>query len=111
MSNNSIRHLNEKNFDQEILLYQGLALVDFWAEWCGPCKRISPIIDQIALENAGKLKVAKVDVDSNPVLAQRYGIQSIPSLLFFKNGKLVDQIVGAVPKSEIQNKIDQLSHT
>jgi len=111
VSNNSIRHLNEKNFDQEILLYQGLALVDFWAEWCGPCKRISPIIDQIALENAGKLKVAKVDVDSNPVLAQRYGIQSIPSLLFFKNGKLVDQIVGAVPKSEIQNKIDQLSHT
>ena len=111
MSNNSVSHLNEKNFDQEILLYQGLALVDFWAEWCGPCKRISPIIDQIALENAGKLKVAKVDVDSNPVLAQRYGIQSIPSLLFFKNGKLVDQIVGAVPKSEIQNKIDQLSHT
>ncbi len=111
MSNNSVSHLNEKNFDQEILLYQGLALVDFWAEWCGPCKRISPIIDQIALENAGKLKVAKVDVDRNPVLAQRYGIQSIPSLLFFKNGKLVDQIVGAVPKSEIQNKIDQLSHT
>jgi len=111
VSNNPVSHLNEKNFDQEILLYQGLALVDFWAEWCGPCKRISPIIDQIALENAGKLKVAKVDVDSNPVLAQRFGIQSIPSLLFFKNGKLVDQILGAVPKSEIQNKIDQLSHT
>jgi thioredoxin 1 len=109
MTNTLVLHLDSSNFDKEISSHQGLALVDFWAEWCGPCKRIAPVIDQLAQENAGKLKVAKVDVDNNPDLAGRYGIQSIPSLLFFKNGKLVDQILGAVPKSEIQNKINKLA--
>jgi thioredoxin 1 len=109
MTNTLVLHLDSSNFDKEISSHQGLALVDFWAEWCGPCKRIAPVIDQLAQENAGKLKVAKVDVENNPDLAGRYGIQSIPSLLFFKNGKLVDQILGAVPKSEIQNKINKLA--
>ncbi len=107
MSSAHVHHLDEASFNSTIISHPGLALVDFWAEWCGPCKRIGPIIDQIADENVGKVKVAKVDVDSNQSLAAKFGIQSIPTLLFFKNGKIVDQILGAVPKSEIQAKINQ----
>ncbi len=107
MSSKHVHHLDESSFNTTIISHPGLSLVDFWAEWCGPCKRIGPIIDQIADENVGKVKVAKVDVDSNQSLAAKFGIQSIPTLLFFKNGKIVDQILGAVPKSEIQAKINQ----
>src|SRR3989338_890458 len=97
----------EDNFDTEINGGKPV-LVDFWAEWCGPCKAVSPIVDQIATEYAGKLKVVKVNVDDNQDLASRYGIMSIPTLLFLKNGEEKDKIVGAVPKSKIEDKVKTL---
>ncbi len=93
--------ITEANFEEEILRSTVPAVVDFWATWCGPCKMIAPIIDQIADETAGKAKVGKVDVDSNKNLANRFNIRSIPTLLFFKNGELVDTIVGATSKENI----------
>lgn len=81
-------------------------LVDFWAEWCGPCKMIAPAVHDLALEYEGKLNVAKVDVDNNPNIAMKYGIRSIPALIFFKDGQPVDQVVGAQPKPALKRKID-----
>ena len=83
-------------------------LVDFWAEWCGPCKMIAPAVHDLALEYDGKLNVAKVDVDNNPSIAMKYGIRSIPALIFFKDGQPVDQVVGAVPKGALKRKIDSV---
>ena len=99
--------VTDDNFEAEIEKHSGLAVVDFWATWCGPCRMIAPILDQLATEHAGKLKVAKLDVDSNIKTATRFNVRSIPLLLFFKDGKVVDQIVGAVPKSSIESKISQ----
>ncbi len=98
-------HLNEKNFELEVMQSPIPVLVDFWAEWCGPCKMISPIIDEIAEELSGKLKVAKVNVDDAQELAVKFGIMSIPTLLLFKKGKVVSQIVGAMPKEQLLAKI------
>ncbi|HKK44813.1 MAG TPA: thioredoxin TrxA [Balneolaceae bacterium] len=81
-------------------------LVDFWAEWCGPCKMVGPIVEELAGEFEGKAKIGKVDVDSNPETSTKYGIRSIPSLLIFKNGEVVDQIVGAVPKSKLKKQLE-----
>ncbi len=97
--------LTEKNFDEEVMSSPIPVLVDFWAEWCGPCKMISPVIDEIAQELTGKLKVAKVNVDEAQELAVKFGIMSIPTLLIFKKGKVVSQIVGAMPKEELLSKI------
>ena len=83
-------------------------LVDFWAEWCGPCKMIAPAVHDLALEYEGKLNVAKVDVDSNPNIAMRFGVRSIPALIFFKDGEPVDQVVGALPKGALKRKIDSV---
>jgi thioredoxin 1 len=80
-------------------------LVDFWAEWCGPCRMIAPVIDELAAEYEGKAKIAKLNVDENQQVSMRYGIRSIPTLLIFKNGQVVDQIIGAVPKGVIENKL------
>ncbi len=99
-------HLDEKNFETEVLKSNIPVLVDFWAEWCGPCKMIAPIIDQIAVELQGKLKVAKVNVDESPDLAGTFNVMSIPSLLVFKNGVPVDQIVGAMPKDRLLAKLN-----
>ncbi|MBI3602406.1 MAG: thioredoxin [Candidatus Omnitrophica bacterium] len=99
-------HLNDKNFETEVLKAQGPVLVDFWAEWCGPCKMIAPIIDQIAGELAGKIKVAKLNVDESADLAGQYNVMSIPTLLIFKNGQVVDQIVGAMPKDRLLAKLN-----
>lgn len=99
--------VTDDNFENEIEKHQGLAIVDFWATWCGPCRMIAPILEQLAAEHAGKVKVAKLDVDTNIKTATRFNVRSIPLLLFFKDGKVVDQIVGAVPKTHIESKLQQ----
>ena len=97
--------VTDGNFSSEIESGDGLSLVDFWATWCGPCRMVAPIVEQLATEHAGKLKVAKLDVDANQGVATRYNIRSIPSILFFKDGKHVDTVVGAVPKALLDRKI------
>lgn len=99
--------VTDGNFGSEIESGQGLSLVDFWAAWCGPCRMVAPIVEQLAGEYHGKLKVAKLDVDSNQQTATRYNIRSIPSILFFKDGKHVDTVVGAVPKALLDRKIQE----
>ncbi len=97
--------LTDGEFKQEVLESDRPVLVDFWADWCGPCKMIAPLVDELAGEYDGKLKVVKMDVDANPSTAMQYGIRSIPTLLVFKNGKVVEQIIGAVPKQRLVDKI------
>jgi thioredoxin 1 len=99
--------VTDATFEQEIEKHDGLVVVDFWATWCGPCRMIAPVLDQLALEYQGKVKVSKMDVDANIKTASRFNVRSIPMLLFFKNGKVVDQIIGAVPKNMIQSKFEQ----
>jgi thioredoxin 1 len=99
--------VTDANFEQEVEQANGLTVVDFWATWCGPCRMIAPILDQLAQEYAGKVKVAKLDVDQNIRTASRFNVRSIPMLLFFKDGKVVDQIVGAVPRNQIESKFQQ----
>ncbi|MGB2803299.1 MAG: thioredoxin [Candidatus Zixiibacteriota bacterium] len=96
------------NFEGEVLKSDKPCLVDFWAEWCGPCRMVGPIVEEIAKEYAGKLKVGKLNVDKNGQTAVKYGIMSIPSLLIFDGGKVVDQIVGAAPKKQFVEKIDKI---
>lgn len=98
--------VSESTWDQEVLKSNLPVLVDFWAEWCGPCKMIAPAVHDLATEYAGRLNVAKLDVDNSPGIATKYGVRSIPALIFFKQGKPVDQIVGAVPKGALKRKID-----
>lgn len=100
--------LNDGNFKTEVLESNLPVLVDFWAPWCGPCKMVGPVVEKIAQDYEGKLKVGKLNVDENSQTASQYGIMSIPSLLFFKDGKVIDQIVGAVPKQQFIEKIDKV---
>ncbi len=100
--------VTDSSFQSEVEQHQGLTVVDFWAEWCGPCKVIAPVLDQLAAEYAPKgLKVAKLDVDSNQQTAMRFNVRSIPTLMFFKGGRHVDTVVGAVPKAHLAGKIVQ----
>ncbi len=105
MSSQNIVTLSTDNFEQEVNKAGGLVLVDFWAEWCGPCKMIAPVLDELADEKAGSLKVGKVNVDDNQDLATRYGIRAIPTLLLFKGGQIKEQIVGATGKKDLEKKI------
>lgn len=98
--------VTDATFEAEVLKSDKPVLVDFWAVWCAPCRMIAPSVEQLAEEKEGVLKVAKMDVDNNPETAGKFGIRSIPTLLVFKNGEIVDQIVGAVPKSTIESKVD-----
>ncbi len=97
--------ITEQNFDQEVLQSAMPVMIDFWAVWCGPCKVLSPIVEELAGEYAGKLKVGKVNVDENNNLAMRYGVMSIPTLKFFKSGKLVGELIGAAPKATVETEL------
>ena len=96
---------NDGNFDKEVLQSEQPVLVDFWAVWCGPCKMIAPVVEELAKEYDGRLKVGKVDVDNNQDISMKFGIRSIPTLMVFKGGKVVEQIIGAVPKKNLVEKI------
>ncbi len=102
------REFDSQSFDAEVLGGKGVALVDFWAPWCGPCRALAPVIDELAESYSGKALVGKVNVDENGELATRYGVMSIPTILLFKDGQLVDKIVGLRPKEELIEVIDQL---
>jgi thioredoxin 1 len=99
--------VTDGTFGSEIEKGDGLSIVDFWAAWCGPCRMVAPVMEQLAREHAGRLKVAKLDVDANQQTATKYNIRSIPSILFFKDGKHIDTVVGAVPKTLLDRKIQE----
>jgi len=103
-----VQHFNDSNFDQEVLEADLPVMVDFYADWCGPCRMVSPIVEELASQYNGKVKIGKVNVDESVSVAQKYNVMSIPTLLFIKNGQVVDQIVGALPKDKIQQKLELL---
>jgi len=100
--------ISDGTFEEEVLKSDVPVVVDFWAPWCGPCKMIAPILEEFAETYDGKLKVVKLDVDLNPKISSQYKIMSIPALLFFKNGELVEQVIGALPKAQLQKYVDKV---
>ncbi len=100
--------LTEDNFEEEVLNSGDIVVVDFWADWCGPCHVIAPVIEELADEYEGRVKIGKLDTEASPKIAERFGIRSIPTLLFFKDGQIVDQAIGALPKSVLVEKLNQL---
>ncbi|MBZ5520773.1 MAG: thioredoxin [Acidobacteriia bacterium] len=107
MASTSIFEVTDTNFDQDVLKSDQPVLIDFWAAWCGPCKALAPVVDQVAEAYKGRIKVVKMDIDSNPAIPQRYGVRGIPTLLLFKNGQVQEQIVGNVPREKIEKAIDK----
>jgi thioredoxin 1 len=107
----NVTELTDGNFQSEVLESDQLVLVDFWAPWCGPCRMIAPVVEELAADNAGLLKVAKLNVDDNPSIASGYGVSSIPTLMLFQGGEVVDRFVGVQPKTRLQDAIDQAKGT
>jgi len=105
----ALMHVTDSDFEQQILKSEVPVLVDFWAAWCGPCRTVGPVVEELAGEYQGKVKIAKLNVDDNKQTPQKYGVKGIPTLMLFKNGAVVDQVVGAVPKSRIQDMLDKVS--
>jgi thioredoxin 1 len=101
--------LDERNFDETLAVAEGVMMVDFWAEWCGPCRAVGPVLEDLARMSGGKVTLGKVNVDENPALAARYGVRSIPTILFVKDGAVKDQVIGAVPKQQLQAKLATLA--
>ena len=108
MASEAIVELNDSSFDTEVINSDKPVLVDFWAPWCGPCKALAPVIDEISTDFADKVKVGKVNVDDNPEISMKFGIRSIPTLIVFKDGEVLEQIIGAVPKSEIEKALEKV---
>jgi thioredoxin 1 len=107
MASANVKNITDDSFDAEVLKSEIPTLVDFWATWCGPCRQIAPMVDAIADEHNGRLKVCKVDVDANQIISQQYMISSIPRLLIFKGGKVVGQLIGAVPRSKLDAELQK----
>jgi thioredoxin 1 len=107
MASAHVKELTDDNFETEVLKSDVPTLVDFWAVWCGPCRQVAPTVDALADQYQGKLKVGKMDVDHHQIVPQQYGIRSIPTLLIFKGGKVVGQVVGAVPRSKLESEIQK----
>ena len=105
MANEDIVELTDENFESEVLKAGTPTLVDFWAVWCGPCRQVAPTVEALATDYKGKLKVGKMDIDNHQITPQKYGVRSIPTLLVFKDGQVVGQIVGAVPRSKLEDEI------
>lgn len=103
-----VQEVTTSSWDQEVLNSSGLVMIDFWAVWCGPCRIVAPTVEELAKEYTGKVKVLKLNTDENPDVASKYKIMGIPTLMFFKDGEKVDQIVGAVPKPQLKAKLDSL---
>ncbi len=106
MASANIKHISDSNFEGEVLKSPTPVLIDFWAPWCGPCKAIAPVLDELADEYAGKLKIVKINVDDNPQTPARYNVRGIPNLLIIKGGEVKDQIIGAVPKGHLVRALD-----
>jgi thioredoxin 1 len=101
-------HLTDATFDEELGKHKEILIVDFWAEWCAPCRAIAPTLEELARDSEGRATLAKVNVDEHPGLAARYGVRSIPTVLFIRDGKVMDQVIGAVPKAQLKKKLDAI---